>query len=85
MLDNVVYTCLRGKLCNKHITYGLPWQQCEILEKLGTSLYLRHTTCTAMLAQQNSICLINLDSFVGVTVLYSAAMSKDIFGVLGTR
>lgn len=68
-----------------HNTWPALAAQCEILEKLGTSLHLRQSTCTAAFAQQSSICLINLDSFVGVAVLYSAEMFQDISGALGTK
>lgn len=59
-----------------HNTRSASAAQCEIL---GTSLHPRHPTCTATLAQQSSICLINLDSFVGVTVLYSAETFQVIW------
>lgn len=77
VVDNVVCTDPRKEKAHKeqskdlqqryHIRSALTAQR-EVLERLGTSLYPRHLTCTAKLAQQSSICLINLDSFVGVTV-----------------
>lgn len=66
-------------------TWSALTAQCEILEKLDTSLQPWHPTCTTMLTQQSSLCLINLDSSVGITVWYSADTFQDISGVLGTK
>lgn len=65
-------------------TYHI-WSALAAVWDLGKAGHISLPQAYDLLAQQNSICLINLDSFVGVTVLYSAAMFKDIFGVLGTR
>lgn len=72
-------------MCLQNFTWSALAAQCEILEKLDISPQPWHPTCTAMLNQQSSLCLINLDSSVGITVLYSEDTFQDIFGILGTK
>lgn len=96
ILDNVVCTHvqegarqIKSTVSDLKQPYPYTWSaltaQCEILEKLDTSLQPWHPTCTTMLTQQSSLCLINLDSSVGITVWYSADTFQDISGVLGTK
>lgn len=86
-LDNVVCTHVQegARQIENSFTCSALAAQCEILEKLDTSPQPWHPTCTAMLTQQSSLCLINLDSSVRITVLYSADTFQDISGVLGTK
>lgn len=72
-------------MCLQNFTWSALAAQCEILEKLDIPPQPWHPTCTAMLNQQSSLCLINLDSSVGITVLYSEDTFQDIFGILGTK
>lgn len=77
---------IKSRVSDLKQPYPCTWSalaaQCEILD---TSLQPWHPTCTAMLTQKSSLWLINLDSSVGITVLYSADTFQEISGVLGTK